>query len=82
VEPQDQPGNCPECGMKLLEMQTKQTSRRLGGLNADSADLRQTGQKSTSAKSVFHSASSAFFKKILALFNLDFNYNFFNILSV
>jgi P-type Cu2+ transporter len=66
VEPQDQPGNCPECGMKLLEMQTKQTSRRPGRQYedyTDSTDFTQTGQKSISAKSASYSASSAFLKK-------------------
>ena len=24
IEPQDQPGNCPECGMKLVEVEEKE----------------------------------------------------------
>jgi hypothetical protein len=59
VEPQDHPGNCPECGIKLLEMQTKQTLRRLGRQYSDYADI----VNNYSAKSAFHSASSAFLKK-------------------
>jgi hypothetical protein len=59
MEPQDQPGNCFECGMKLLEMQTKQTSRRLGGLDTGFADLTQAMQKNISAKSSSYSAKSA-----------------------
>jgi hypothetical protein len=69
VEPQDQPGNCPECGMKLLEMQTKQTSHRLGRqyanqtdstqINADSADFTQTMQTAASPNLNNISAKSA-----------------------
>jgi hypothetical protein len=63
IEPQDQPGNCPECGMKLLEMQTKQTSRRLGRQYAEYADLTQTNAdivNNYSAKSASSSAKSAY----------------------
>jgi hypothetical protein len=60
TESQDQLVNCPEYGMKLLEMQTERTSRRLGRQYVDHADFTQMEQESISAKSAFNSASSAF----------------------
>jgi hypothetical protein len=49
-------GKIPEYIQKLINTQTMQTSN----IDADSADLTQTGQNKISAKSAFHSASSAF----------------------
>jgi hypothetical protein len=60
VEPQDQPGNCPECGMKLLEMQTIQTKRRLVRQYEDQTDLTQTTRNNISSKSASSSAKSAY----------------------
>ncbi|MFZ8848264.1 MAG: DUF411 domain-containing protein [Minisyncoccia bacterium] len=60
MEPQDQPGDCFECGMKLLEMQTMQTKRRLVRQYEDQTDLTQTTRNNISAKSASSSAKSAY----------------------